>query len=161
MAFTLNLGDLIKFFHENGKGGRQVTATWLLTVAAEAAALAKTWDDIYAELYNKAKLDPPDFEHLDSYLQTRNAGPYRTLEMFYRMTSQALGGKYKYQEELTHALGSMLCERNVTKAAFEKAIRRAVLNAGEETSFAVLPQHIHNLYQQAAVLNALAKSFRA
>lgn len=138
-----------------------MTATWLLAVAAEAAMLAKTWGDTYAKLYNKAKLDPPDFENLEFCLQMRNVGPYRTLEAFCKITSRALGGKYKYQEELAHALGSLLRERNVTKAAFEKAIRNAVLSSGEETSFADLAQHIHNLYQHAAVLNALAKSFQS
>lgn len=161
MALTLNLGDLLKTINDHGNADRAAIGVWLFSLAAEAAVLAKTWGDTYAELYNTAKFKSPKFESLDLIIQMGNVRPHSNLEAFYRMTSRALHGKYKYQEELVHALGSLLRERNVTKDAFEKAVRSAVLRAGEGIDIEDLGQHIRNLHQHAAVLYALAKSFKS
>jgi len=161
MPIALSLGDLLKAVTEKKGSDKKVTQEWLIAVAMEADNLARAWTSLYAEYFDDPKAAKLPSKPLGQAILERNAPPYSRLLAFYKDASRALGGKYKYQEEVVQAMSRMIRSRAGLRGGFEKdALLRAAREAGEKVDREDLLPLVESLHKDAATLYAFAKSFR-
>lgn len=166
---SLNPVDVIKLVTDYYKKRSDHVENLLNSVAKEARAIANIWDEAIQELARGA-LSPTKAKRFSERLyaasKTPNAPDFARLREFYYVISGGVRGLSSTNQELALTyIGQLIIDRDVTKAAFERAVnadRKPVFLDPSNTlkMFNDIRASVDALHREAAALEVLAKTYR-
>jgi hypothetical protein len=168
MSYLPTPAEVLSFWRSKKTARHDAVATYLQTVAGEAAALASQWNAYAAAI--ESELEKPSVSESVAILRLENLGvisfpnpSYSRVVLHYRNLSKAIGDliSQDVHEEAAHALGGVIKARMEVKDLLVRACQILRDDGALPVETAAMARvALEALHQEAAALDVLAKTYR-